>query len=84
MPCCQADATVLFKFILTECMLGPGAQTGKSQSTACGQQPYLCKEYYEAAVVREVEVHGVELMESSNVILNQILLLIVQLIQICG
>lgn len=42
-----------------------------------GWHPYLGEEHHEAAVVGEVQVLGVELMEGRNVTLNEFLLLIV-------
>lgn len=64
-------------------MLGTGAGQG-TYTVPPRPRPYLCKERYQALVAGELEVLGVEVMESRNVTLNQLLLLIVQFIQICG
>ena len=73
-----AEATPLFLLPFTDCVLGTGTCAGKSY-TRCHPRlhPYLCKERYQALVVGELEVLGVKAMESRNVTLNQILLLIV-------
>lgn len=49
-----------------------------------GLAPYLGEEHHKTAVVGEVQVLGVELMESGDVTLDELLLLIVQLVQVCG
>lgn len=46
--------------------------------------PHLGEQHHKAAAVGELKVLGVEVMQSGDVALNQVLLLIVQLIQICG
>lgn len=48
---------------------------GRGSSTP--RSPHLCKERHQALVVRELEVLGVKMMESRDVTLNQILLLVV-------
>lgn len=42
-----------------------------------GWHPYLGEEHHETAVVREFQVLGVELMESLDVTLDEVLLLII-------
>lgn len=49
-----------------------------------GLAPYLGKEHNKTVVVGEVQVLGIELMESGDVTLDELLLLIVQLVQVCG
>lgn len=74
---CQVD-TVTFSVCLHEYKLWDG----KTKSPGRWHS-HLGEELHEAAVVGELQVSGVELMESSNVTLDQVLLLVVQLVQIC-
>ena len=57
--------------------------TGREITKSPGWHPHLGEEHHEAAVVGELQVSGVELMEGSDVTLDQVLLLVVQLVQIC-
>lgn len=53
-----------------------GQGKARPSVTRCSHS-YLCKEYHQAIAVGEFEVLGVKVMQSSNVTLNQVPLLIV-------